>query len=165
MHCPFCNATDTKVVDSRVVAEGSQIRRRRLCEQCNQRFTTLETQQLKLPMVVKSDGRREAFREDKLRRGMLQALSNRAVSAEAIDDAVAHILRAVHASGASELPSGQLGQWVMEELKKLDLVAYLRFASVYLRFDDLEEFRRQIEQLEQEMKLNSDAQLPLLDHE
>ncbi len=165
MHCPYCNATDTKVVDSRVVAEGTQIRRRRCCEQCGQRFTTLETQQLKLPMVVKSDGKREAFSEDKLRRGMRHALSNRPVSTEAIDDAVAHILRTAQASGASELPSRQLGHWVMEALKKLDLVAYLRFASVYLRFDDLEEFRRQIEQLEEEMQRQADAQLSLLDHD
>ncbi len=163
MHCPFCHATDTKVLDSRVIADGSQIRRRRGCEQCGQRFTTLETQHLKLPMVVKSDGSRESFNEDKLRRGMLQALSNRPVAAEAIDDAIAHILRTVLAANTSELPSRQLGQWVMEALKKLDLVAYLRFASVYLRFDDLDQFRRQIEQLEQEMKLQTDAQLPLLD--
>ena len=147
MYCPFCNASDTKVIDSRLVREGNQTRRRRECPDCKERFTTYETAELSLPRIVKRDGRRAPFNEDKLRAGMLRAMEKRPVSTEQIETAIARIIRKVMTSAEREIPSSQVGEWVMEELHQLDQVAYVRFASVYRCFQDIDEFRREISRL------------------
>ncbi|MFN7781219.1 MAG: transcriptional regulator NrdR [Lysobacterales bacterium] len=162
MHCPFCSRADTRVVDSRVADEGSSIRRRRECPGCGERFSTLETVEIKLPAIVKSDGRREAFDERKLRGSLGKALQKRPVSEPAIDDAVRGIVRQLRSSAERELPSRQLGEWVMEALRELDQVAYVRFASVYRRFEDVQAFREEIEKLERELPGLDKVQLPLL---
>jgi len=151
MHCPFCQHEDTRVIDSRVSDDGASIRRRRECEACNERFNTFETAELKLPALVKSDGRREAFDERKLRTGFERALQKRPVSAEQIDGAVRAVINALRTNGERELPSRRLGEFVMAELKKLDQVAYVRFASVYRRFADVADFREEIERLERDL--------------
>ena len=163
MHCPFCQHVDTRVIDSRVSEDGASIRRRRECEQCNERFNTFETAELKLPALVKSDGRREAFDERKLRTGFERALQKRPVSSEQIDNAVRAVINALRTTGERELPSRRLGEFVMAELKKLDQVAYVRFASVYRRFADVADFREEIERLERDLPGLSTEQLPLLD--
>ena len=150
MHCPFCNAVDTKVIDSRLVAEGNQVRRRRECVTCEERFTTFETAELVMPRLVKQNGEREPFNEDKLRSGMEKALQKRPVSVEQIDEAVARINHSMRASGEREIPSHIVGEKVMEELRKLDEVAYVRFASVYRSFKDLNEFREEIDRISQD---------------
>jgi transcriptional repressor NrdR len=162
MHCPFCSRADTRVVDSRVADEGSSIRRRRECPGCGERFSTLETVEIKLPAIVKSDGRREAFDERKLRGSLGKALQKRPVPEPAIDDAVRGIVRQLRSSAERELPSRQLGEWVMEALRGLDQVAYVRFASVYRRFEDVQAFREEIEKLERELPGLEKVQLPLL---
>ena len=144
MHCPFCQHEDTRVIDSRVSEDGSTIRRRRECEHCNERFNTFEVAELKLPSIVKSDGRREAFDERKLRTSFDRALQKRPVSSEQIDGAVRSVVHALRLSGERELPSLRVGEFVMAELKKLDQVAYVRFASVYRQFEDVDEFRQLI---------------------
>src|ERR1700733_10988483 len=131
MYCPFCNANDTKVTDSRLIRENNQIRRRRECLDCKERFTTYESAELALPRVIKQDGRRDAFNEEKLRAGMLRALEKRPISLEQIETAVSRILHKARASGEREVASAQIGEWVMEELHNLDQIAYVRFASVY----------------------------------
>lgn len=146
MYCPFCHAEETKVIDSRLVAEGAQVRRRRQCLFCQERFTTFETAELVMPMVVKRDGRRESFRVENLKGGMLRALEKRPVSADALEDAVVAILQKIRRHGEREIDSQQLGEWVMEQLYGLDHVAYVRFASVYKRFKDVSDFREAIEQ-------------------
>jgi transcriptional repressor NrdR len=138
MHCPFCQHEDTRVIDSRVSEDGSTIRRRRECENCGERFNTFELAELKLPSIVKSDGRRENFDERKLRISFDRALQKRPVSAEQIDGAVRSVVHALRLSGERELPSLRVGEFVMAELKKLDQVAYVRFASVYRKFERLE---------------------------
>ena len=163
MHCPFCQHEDTRVIDSRVSEDGATIRRRRECEQCNERFNTFETAELKLPALVKSDGRREAFDERKLRTGFERALQKRPVSGEQIDQAVRQVIHQLRTSGERELPSRRLGEFVMAELKKLDQVAYVRFASVYRRFADVADFREEIERLERDLPGMAAEQLPLLD--
>ena len=163
MHCPFCQHEDTRVIDSRVSEDGATIRRRRECEQCNERFNTFETAELKLPALVKSDGRREAFDERKLRTGFERALQKRPVSSEQIDNAVRAVINALRTTGERELPSRRLGEFVMAELKKLDQVAYVRFASVYRRFADVADFREEIERLERDLPGMATEQLPLLD--
>lgn len=150
MHCPFCGANDTRVTDSRLVAEGDQVRRRRQCALCHERFTTYETAELIMPRVVKSDGSREAFDEQKLRAGMLRALEKRPVSAESIEAAVERIRQALRARGDREINARDIGGSVMQALKKLDQVAYIRFASVYRKFQDLDEFRAEIDRLTQD---------------
>ncbi len=145
MYCPFCGANDTKVIDSRLVANGDQVRRRRECLLCEERFTTFETAELVLPRLIKQDGTRQPFDEDKLRAGMLRALEKRPVSLERLEEAVAHIKRKLRANGEREVKSLVVGELVMNELKKLDEVAYIRFASVYRRFQDLNEFRKEID--------------------
>ena len=145
MYCPFCGANDTKVFDSRLVANGDQVRRRRECLLCEERFTTFETAELVLPRLIKQDGSRQPFDEDKLRAGMLRALEKRPVSLERLEEAVAHIKRKLRANGEREVKSLVVGELVMNELKKLDEVAYIRFASVYRRFQDLNEFRKEID--------------------
>lgn len=147
MYCPFCGAEETKVNDSRLVAEGDQVRRRRQCTSCGERFTTYETAELLMPRVVKRDGSREAFDEAKLRAGLQRALEKRPVNTEALETALERIRQHLRASGEREVPSMQIGELVMQQLKKLDQVAYIRFASVYRQFKDLEEFRAEIDQL------------------
>ncbi|MCM2972963.1 MULTISPECIES: transcriptional regulator NrdR [Larsenimonas] len=147
MHCPFCGTHETKVSDSRLVAEGDQVRRRRQCLACGERFTTYETAELIMPRVIKGDGSRESFDEHKLRAGMMRALEKRPVSAEAIEAAIVRVRQTLRARGEREVAARIVGEAVMEQLRKLDQVAYIRFASVYRRFQDLDEFRAEIERL------------------
>lgn len=150
MHCPFCQAEDTKVIDSRLVAEGDQVRRRRECLHCAERFTTYETAELVLPRVIKQNGNREPFDEEKLRAGFQRALEKRPVSVEDVEAVINHIKHSLRATGEREVQSLQVGELVMDSLKKLDQVAYVRFASVYRSFQDIAEFRDAIERLEAE---------------
>ena len=154
MHCPFCAADDTKVIDSRLVAEGDQVRRRRECLSCSERFTTYEVAELVMPRVIKQNGNREPFDEDKLRSGFLRALEKRPVSVEDIEAVINQIKHALRATGEREVKSLVVGELVMEHLKQLDQVAYVRFASVYRSFQDLSEFRDEIERLEAEPAAN-----------
>ncbi len=163
MHCPFCQHEGTRVIDSRVSEDGSTIRRRRECEKCAERFNTFETAELKLPTLVKSDGRREAFDERKLRTGFERSLQKRPVSAEQIDAAVRGVIHALRMTGEREIASRRVGVFVMEELKKLDQVAYVRFASVYRKFEDVADFREEIERLERDLPGLVTENLPLLD--
>ena len=148
MHCPFCAAVDTKVIDSRLVGDGSQVRRRRQCLVCNERFTTFEVAELVMPRVIKSDEVREPFNEDKLRRGMLKALEKRPVSSDDVENAINHINSQLRATGEREVPTKMVGNLVMDALKKLDKVAYIRFASVYRSFEDIREFGEEIAKLQ-----------------
>ena len=150
MHCPFCSAEDTKVIDSRLVAEGDQVRRRRECLSCTERFTTYEVAELVMPRVIKQNGNREPFDEDKLRAGFLRALEKRPVSVEDIEAVINHIKHALRATGQRQEQAQVQGELLMEHLKKLDQVAYVRFASVYRSFQDIAEFRDEIERLEAE---------------
>jgi len=150
MHCPFCNAQDTKVIDSRLVAEGEQVRRRRECNSCGERYTTYETAELVMPRVIKQNGNREPFDEKKLRAGLLRSLEKRPVPVEAIEAALTRIKQTLRATGERELASRQLGEFVMAELRLLDPVAYVRFASVYRSFQDLNEFRSEIDRMEKD---------------
>ncbi|HDK38361.1 MAG TPA: transcriptional regulator NrdR [Thiolapillus brandeum] len=150
MRCPFCNAKDTKVIDSRAAGEGDQVRRRRECIKCHERFTTYEKVELNLPRVVKSDGSRVSFDDMKLRLGMLRALEKRPVSTDELEAAINRIIRRLMAPGDPEVPTERIGELVMEELKGLDQVAYVRFASVYRQFEDVQAFREEIERLEQQ---------------
>lgn len=152
MHCPFCKATDTKVIDSRLVADGDQVRRRRECVSCKERFTTFESAELVMPRVVKSDGTRQPFDEDKLNRGFTKALEKRPVSIEAIETAISNIKHRLRATGERELTSLTIGEEVMKELRRLDEVAYVRFASVYRSFQDVNEFKEEVERLAREDK-------------
>lgn len=147
MHCPFCGDHDTRVTDSRLVAEGDQVRRRRQCAACHERFTTYETAELVMPRVIKADGSRETFDERKLRAGMLRALEKRPVDAEAIEAAVERIRQTLRARGDREVHARIIGESVMHALQTLDHVAFIRFASVYRRFQDLDEFRAEIDRL------------------
>ena len=147
MHCPFCGADDTKVIDSRLVAEGDSVRRRRECQTCGERFTTFETAELVMPRIVKSDGSREPFNEDKLRDGLQKALEKRPVSIEEIESALNRITHRLRATGERELPSREVGEAVMAELRSLDGIAYVRFASVYRDFQDVSEFQAEIQKL------------------
>ncbi len=150
MYCPFCSAVDTRVVDSRLADEGDSVRRRRECSVCGERFTTYERAELRLPQIIKSDGRREPFREDKLRAGMSRALEKRPVDAEAVEHVIGRIRHQLLASGEREIGSRTIGEWVMQELKDLDSVAYVRFASVYHSFEDLEAFNEEVQRLQKE---------------
>lgn len=150
MRCPFCQHPDTRVIDSRLAGEGDQVRRRRECTSCGERFTTYETAELSLPRVIKRSGGREPFSEDKLRGGMLRALEKRPVPTERIEEAINRIKRHVLALGEREIRAGRIGDWVMEELRALDEVAYIRFASVYMSFEDVTAFREMIDRLERE---------------
>ncbi len=147
MYCPFCAAQDTKVIDSRLVADGGQVRRRRECLSCNERFTTFETAELVMPRVIKSDGTREPFNEQKLRAGMLRALEKRPVSVEDLEAAISRLCHRLRATGAREVPARQVGGFVMEALQQLDDVAYVRFASVYRSFQDISEFAAEVDRL------------------
>lgn len=149
MHCPFCNTEETKVIDSRLVNDGLQVRRRRQCINCHERFTTFEVAELIMPGIIKSGQLREPFNEDKLRRGMQKALEKRPVSTDDIEIAISHIKSKLRATGEREVPSKMVGNLVMEQLKKLDKVAYIRFASVYFSFDDITQFGREIAKLQE----------------
>ena len=148
MCCPFCAADDTKVIDSRLVADGGQVRRRRECVGCKERFTTYEAAELVMPRVIKQDGSREPFDENKLRAGLQRALEKRPVSVEAIETEIGQMKNRLRATGERELGSRVVGELVMDALKRLDQVAYVRFASVYRSFEDLSEFRDAIASLE-----------------
>lgn len=163
MHCPFCQHEDTRVIDSRVSEDGATIRRRRGCEQCGERFNTFETAEIKLPALVKNDGRREAFDERKLRVGLERALQKRPVSSDAVDSVLREVMRQLRGVNEREVASRRIGEWVMDELKRLDQVAYVRFASVYRRFEDVQAFREEIEKLERDLPEIEGLQLPLLE--
>ncbi|WOJ93161.1 transcriptional regulator NrdR [Congregibacter variabilis] len=150
MHCPFCSDDDTKVIDSRLVTDGAQVRRRRECLSCKERFTTYEAAELVMPRVIKQNGSREPFNEDKLRAGFLRALEKRPVSVELIEAEISHIKQKLRATGEREVNSRVLGELVMDSLKELDKVAYVRFASVYRSFEDIAEFQAAIERLQAE---------------
>lgn len=147
MFCPFCNADDTKVIDSRLVADGHQVRRRRECVACHERFTTFEAAELVMPRIIKRDGSREPFNEDKLRNGLLRSLEKRPVSTEQIEQLIQKIKSQLRATGEREVASKLLGNLIMDELVKVDKVAYVRFASVYRSFKDIREFGEEIARL------------------
>jgi len=147
MYCPFCNADDTKVVDSRLVADGGQVRRRRECLSCSERFTTYEMAELVMPRVIKTDGTREPFDEHKLRAGLQRALEKRPVSIEQIEVALTQIKHFLQVAGEREVSSRMIGEEVMVKLRELDEVAYVRFASVYRSFQDLSEFQDELNRL------------------
>lgn len=166
MHCPFCTHSDTRVIDSRLLGEGDQIRRRRECMECKARFTTYETAELSLPRVTKSDGRRETFSDEKLRRGVVKALEKRPVAMERVEAALDRIRRRVREGGDREIDSRRIGELVMEELRALDQVAYVRFASVYRSFEDVRAFLEEIERLENDLPPGArEHQLALLPQE
>lgn len=148
MHCPFCNATDTRVIDSRLAADGHQVRRRRECGACEERFTTFESAELVMPSVLKQDGTRVPFDEQKLRTGIQRALYKRPVPAEAVENAIDRILHRLRTLGEREVPSRQVGDLCMVELSGLDQIAYVRFASVYRQFEDVYALREEIERLQ-----------------
>jgi transcriptional repressor NrdR len=147
MQCPFCHENDTKVIDSRLVEESNQVRRRRQCLHCSERFTTYEAAELALPMIVKRDGRRSEFQEDKVRHGLRLALEKRPVESEKIEAIIAHVKGSLRACGEREVPALTVGNLIMDELRELDKVAYVRFASVYRDFQDVDEFRLEIDRL------------------
>ena len=150
MYCPFCHAEETKVVDSRLVADGAQVRRRRECLECHERFTSFETAELIMPLIIKRDGRREPFNIDNLRSGMLRALEKRPVSVDNLEDAIISITQEIRRRGEREIGSQLIGELVMKELFRLDHVAYVRFASVYKRFKDVSDFRQTIDQMKED---------------
>lgn len=149
MHCPFCNHEETKVIDSRLAGEGRQIRRRRQCLDCNERFTTFESAELVMPRLVKSDNSRQPFDESKLRSSMVRALEKRPVPSDEFEQAVGRLIHRLRTMGEREVPSRLIGDLVMEELRNLDEVAYVRFASVYRRFQDVTEFEDEIKRLQE----------------
>jgi transcriptional repressor NrdR len=148
MRCPFCEADETKVIDSRLADEGYVVRRRRECLTCSERFTTFETAELVMPQIVKNDGRREPFNEEKLRSGIVRALEKRPIESDAVESLITNIKQQMRATGDREIKATRLGEWVMEALKNVDQVAYVRFASVYRSFEDVNAFREEIERLE-----------------
>lgn len=152
MKCPFCNHDDTPVLDTRISEEGDAIRRRRRCANCDKRFTTYERIELTMPVIVKKNGSRSEFDPSKLRASLMLALRKRPVSAEAVDAAIQSIQEKLLSSGAREVVSGQVGELVMRELKRLDKIAYIRFASVYKSFEDVTEFQDAIAEVGQERK-------------
>jgi transcriptional repressor NrdR len=147
MHCPFCDADDTKVIDSRLVASGSQVRRRRECIQCEERYTTFEMAELVMPRVIKRDRSLAVFQEEKIKQGLLKALEKRPVDLEKVELALLEIKQKIRATGEREITSSFIGELVMEALKNLDQVAYVRFASVYRSFEDVSAFAQEIENL------------------
>ena len=152
MKCPFCHHDDTTVLDTRVSEEGDVIRRRRRCANCDKRFTTYERIELTMPVIVKKNGSRSEFDVTKLRASLMLALRKRPVSAEAVDVAVQNIQEKLLSSGSREVVSGQVGELVMRELKRLDKIAYIRFASVYKSFEDITEFQDAIEEVGHDKK-------------
>ena len=148
MRCPFCQCDDTRVIDSRLTDHGDAVRRRRSCECCGDRFTTLENPSLRLPHIIKSNGNREAYDEAKLRRGVERALEKRPVESDKVEDMMHRINRTLLTSGLREMPSKELGELIMDELRSLDQVAFVRFASVYRSFQDVDEFNAEIKRLQ-----------------
>ena len=155
MHCPFCSAVDTKVIDSRLVAEGNNVRRLRECITCAERFTTYEAAELVMPRIIKAGGIREPFNEDKMTAGLMKALEKRPVSIERVEEAVTKIKASLRSTGEREIDSRTVGELVMSQLRDLDEVAFVRFASVYRSFKDLDEFRQEIDRLSNEEKSES----------
>ena len=150
MRCPFCASDETRVVDSRLVGDGAHVRRRRECSSCKERFTTYESPELTLPRVIKQDGRRAPFSKEKLRGGVMRALEKRPVPVDRVEAMLSRVERQLIASGEREVRSREIGERVMNELKDVDQVAYVRFASVYRSFEDVKDFREELERLEQE---------------
>ncbi len=149
MHCPFCSHEETKVIDSRLAGEGRQVRRRRQCLDCNERFTTFETAELVMPRLIKSDSTRQPFDEEKLRNSMIRALEKRPVASEKLEQAIGRLVHKLRTLGEREVPSRLVGELVMEELRELDEVAYVRFASVYRSFQDVTEFQEEVKRLQE----------------
>ncbi|PJK11453.1 transcriptional regulator NrdR [Lysobacteraceae bacterium NML08-0793] len=147
MHCPFCQHAETRVVDSRVSEDGTTIRRRRGCEACGERFSTLESIDLKLPTIIKSDGSREPFNAHKLRQSFERALHKRPVSEPQVEAAVRAVVHQMRMSTERELATHRVGEFVLAELRKLDQVAFVRFASVYRSFEDVDDFRQELDRL------------------
>ncbi len=156
MHCPFCGAVDTRVIDSRLVSDGDNVRRRRECITCEERFTTYETAELVMPRIIKSNDSREPFNDEKLKAGLQKALEKRPVGIDRVEAAVNRIKARLRAGGEREIPSRMVGEEVMRELRELDEVAFVRFASVYRSFKDLDEFRREIERLSKDDRESPD---------
>ncbi|MAM81477.1 MAG: transcriptional regulator NrdR [Gammaproteobacteria bacterium] len=148
MFCPFCSHRETKVIDSRLVSEGNQVRRRRECRECGERYTTFESAELVLPRVIKSNGARQPFDEDKLRSGLVRALEKRPVDLEQTEATLDRIKLRLRATGEREVLTRIVGEMVMDELRELDDVAYVRFASVYRSFQDVNEFQKEIEAMD-----------------
>ena len=164
MHCPFCNFTDTKVIDSRLTVDNSKVKRRRECVSCENRWSTLESADLNLPRVIKKDNSREDFSENKIERGIIRALNKRSVDKDAIDIAIQNIKNKLKAISDKEIISSQIGILVMQELKDLDQVAYIRFASVYHSFEDLQAFQDIINIIEKDLTPEmKKTQLKLID--
>jgi transcriptional repressor NrdR len=164
MHCPFCNFTDTKVIDSRLTVDNSKVKRRRECVSCENRWSTLESADLNLPRVIKKDNSREDFSENKIERGIIRALNKRSVDKDAIDIAIQNIKNKLKAVSDKEIISSQIGILVMQELKDLDQVAYIRFASVYHSFEDLQAFQDIINIIEKDLTPEmKKTQLKLID--
>ena len=155
MYCPFCNPEETKVIDSRLAGEGRQIRRRRQCLQCNERFTTFESAELVMPRLVKNDNSRQPFDESKVRDSMRRALEKRPVSSDEFEQAVGRLVHKLRTIGEREVPSRLVGELVMDELRNLDEVAYVRFASVYRSFQDITEFQEEIRRLQEVSKITT----------
>ena len=148
MHCPFCNNNDPRVIDSRLIAEGSQTRRRRECPSCGERFTTFESAELLMPKVIKSrDNMREPFNEEKLKEGLFRALEKRPVGEEEVETLIEDIKKDIRSSGEREVRSRLIGEVIMKHLRQIDEVAFIRFASVYRRFEDITEFSEEVEKL------------------
>ena len=160
MFCPFCSASDTKVIDSRLVSDGHQVRRRRECLACHERYTTFESAELLMPRIIKRDGSREPFNEEKMLSGLTRALEKRPVSMEQIELAINKLKSQIRATGEREISSEMLGDLIMSQLKALDKVAYLRFASVYLSFEDISEFADEITRLGREKNGKSNKITP-----
>jgi len=166
MYCPFCNFTDTKVIDSRLTVDNSQVKRRRECASCENRWSTLEIADLNLPRVIKKDNSREDFSENKVERGIIRALNKRSIDKDAIDIAIQNIKNKLKAISDKEIISSQIGILVMQELKELDQVAYIRFASVYHSFEDLQAFQDIINIIEKDLTPEmKKTQLKLIDDE
>src|SRR5699024_4133277 len=163
MYCPACHESNTRVLDSRLAAEGSQVRRRRKGPHCGERFTTFEIAEVKHPRVVKKDGTPEQYNQDKLREGLERALYKRPVDAEAIEACLNRIEARMRGRGERDIPSRDVGEWVMIELRKLDQVAYVRYASVYREFDDVSAMRDEIDRLEAEPVSDDRRQMSLID--
>ena len=163
MQCPFCDEQETRVIDSRLADDGAQVRRRRECTRCKERFTTYETAEVAIPRIVKNDGTRVPFDERKLRIGMLRAIEKRPVASDAIEAAIGRIKRRLMRTGEREIASRAIGEAVMDALRDLDQVAYVRFASVYRSFEDVSEFRQEVERLENEPRPEARrSQIPLI---
>ena len=152
MHCPFCPETDTKVIDSRLSSDGAQVRRRRECLACSERFTTFESVEFAMPRIVKSSGARQTFEEQKMRAGIMRALEKRPVDTARIEEAVQRIIRKLREMNESEVKASFIGELVMAELRELDQVAFVRFASVYRSFQDINEFKDVVNRLNTEEK-------------